>query len=182
MATVSARRRRSCRRTLGRGSQTASPGLAGRWPTTRTPTRSSCAPPAPASVAASRTAHRARPAGGAAARRRAPVVRAASVAGEYDLAQRRAVLAVSLKRVDVGPARPGNRFQPGRLRCCGGALSRTAQTACRPLGRNNVFCCGVAKPAIAAMSFAVSPLRNIVEPIAAGRAGFSTAMSSLRGS
>ncbi len=36
--------------------------------------------------------------------------------GEYDLAQRRAVLAVFLERVDVGPARPGNRFQPDRLR------------------------------------------------------------------
>ncbi len=47
-------------------------------------------------------------------------VRASWLAGEYDLAQRRAVLAVFLERIDVGPARPGDRFQPDRLRlACG---------------------------------------------------------------
>ncbi len=42
-------------------------------------------------------------------------VRASWLAGDYDLAQRRAVLAVFLERIDVGPARLGNRFQPDRL-------------------------------------------------------------------
>ncbi len=42
--------------------------------------------------------------------------RASWLAGEYDLAQRRTVLALFVERIDVGPARPGNRFQPERLR------------------------------------------------------------------
>jgi len=43
-------------------------------------------------------------------------VRQSWLSGDYDLSQQRGVLATALERIDVGPAQPGNRFQPARLK------------------------------------------------------------------